>query len=41
MREVGEVLGVTESRVCQLHATAVRALRESMASRYEGMRIPA
>jgi RNA polymerase sigma factor for flagellar operon FliA len=26
-REVGEVLGVTESRACQLHAEAVHRIR--------------
>lgn len=27
LREIGELLGVTESRVCQIHGAAVRALR--------------
>ena len=27
LREIGEVLGVTESRVCQLHSEAVHLLR--------------
>ena len=27
LREIGEVLGVTESRVCQLHSQAVARLR--------------
>lgn len=27
LREIGEMLGVTESRVCQLHTAALRALR--------------
>jgi RNA polymerase sigma factor for flagellar operon FliA len=31
LREVGEVLGVTESRVCQIHAQLRRKLRESLA----------
>ncbi|MDD3608900.1 MAG: RNA polymerase sigma factor FliA [Halothiobacillaceae bacterium] len=30
-REIGEVLGVTESRVCQIHNKAVLRLRETMA----------
>lgn len=30
-REIGAVLGVTESRVCQLHSLAVSRLREAMA----------
>ncbi|MDP2822969.1 MAG: RNA polymerase sigma factor FliA [Sulfuritalea sp.] len=31
LREIGEVLGVTESRVCQLHSQAVARLRARMA----------
>jgi RNA polymerase sigma factor for flagellar operon FliA len=27
LREIGEVLGVTESRVCQLHSEAVHLIR--------------
>ena len=27
LREIGEVLGVTESRVCQIHTQAVARLR--------------
>ena len=27
MREIGEVLGVTESRVCQMHTQAIARLR--------------
>jgi RNA polymerase sigma factor for flagellar operon FliA len=27
LREIGEVMGVTESRVCQLHTQAVARLR--------------
>jgi RNA polymerase sigma factor for flagellar operon FliA len=27
LREIGEVLGVTESRVCQLHTQAIARLR--------------
>jgi RNA polymerase sigma factor for flagellar operon FliA len=30
LAEIGEVLGVTESRVCQIHTQAVRQLRESL-----------
>jgi RNA polymerase sigma factor for flagellar operon FliA len=30
LREIGEVLGVSESRVCQLHSQAVARLRASM-----------
>ena len=32
LREVGEILGVTESRVCQIHAQLRRRLRDSLAS---------
>lgn len=32
LREIGEVLGVTESRVCQLHSQAVARLRARMAA---------
>ena len=35
LREIGEVLGVTESRVCQLHAQAVHLIR----ARLEGMSV--
>ena len=31
LREIGEVLGVTESRACQLHARAVARLRDTLA----------
>ncbi len=31
LREIGELLGITESRVCQIHARAVRILREHLA----------
>jgi RNA polymerase sigma factor for flagellar operon FliA len=27
LREIGEVMGVTESRVCQLHSQAIARLR--------------
>jgi RNA polymerase sigma factor for flagellar operon FliA len=30
LREIGEVMGVSESRVCQLHSQAVARLRASM-----------
>ena len=33
LREIGEVLGVTESRVCQLHTQAVARLRSMLAER--------
>jgi RNA polymerase sigma factor FliA len=33
LREIGEVLGVTESRVCQLHAEAVHLIRARLESR--------
>ena len=39
LREIGEVLGVTESRVCQLHAEAVHLIRAKLESRPR--RIPA
>ena len=33
LREIGEVLGVTESRICQIHAQAVSRLHGRLASR--------
>ena len=30
LKEIGEVLGVTESRVCQIHGEATRRLRENL-----------
>ena len=33
LREIGEVLGVTESRVCQLHAEAVHLIRAKLEAR--------
>ena len=33
MRETGEVLGITESRVCQLHSQAASRLRVGLAAR--------
>jgi RNA polymerase sigma factor FliA len=32
LREIGEILGVTESRVCQLHGQILRSLRAQLAS---------
>jgi RNA polymerase sigma factor for flagellar operon FliA len=32
LREIGEVLGVSESRVCQLHGQALVRLRARMAA---------
>ena len=37
LREIGEVLGVTESRVSQLHTKAVLALRSRFGGRFEEM----
>lgn len=36
MREVSEVLGISESRVCQLHARALSRLRAGVAGRQQG-----
>ncbi len=33
LREIGEVLGVTESRICQIHAQAISRLHGRLASR--------
>jgi RNA polymerase sigma factor for flagellar operon FliA len=33
LREIGEVLGVSESRVCQLHSQAIARLRSKVKSR--------
>ena len=30
MREIGEVLGLSESRVCQIHSRVLKRLRERM-----------
>jgi RNA polymerase sigma factor for flagellar operon FliA len=30
LKEIGEVLGVTESRVCQIHGEATRRLRQTL-----------
>jgi RNA polymerase sigma factor for flagellar operon FliA len=35
MKEVGAVLGITESRVCQIHTQAVLHLRAALAARAE------
>ena len=32
LREIGEILGVTESRVCQLHAQILKTLRAQLSS---------
>ena len=32
LREIGEILGVTESRVCQLHAQILKTLRARLAA---------
>jgi RNA polymerase sigma factor for flagellar operon FliA len=37
LSEIGEVLGVTESRVCQIHTKALRQLRSKLADRSEGV----
>lgn len=36
MREVSQVLGISESRVCQLHARALTRLRATISERQEG-----
>lgn len=38
LAEIGEILGVTESRVCQIHTKAVLQLRAKLADRPEGRR---
>jgi hypothetical protein len=35
LTEIGDVLGVTESRVCQIHTKALRQLRSKLADRPE------
>jgi hypothetical protein len=35
LTEIGGVLGVTESRVCQIHTKALRQLRSKLADRDE------
>ncbi len=37
LAEIGEILGVTESRVCQIHTKAVLQLRAKLADRPEGL----
>ena len=32
MKEIGNVLGITESRVCQIHTKAVQRLRSKLRS---------
>jgi RNA polymerase sigma factor for flagellar operon FliA len=42
LTEIGDVLGVTESRVCQIHTKALRQLRSKLADRSETVRsVPA
>ncbi|HEY6425741.1 MAG TPA: FliA/WhiG family RNA polymerase sigma factor [Acidimicrobiales bacterium] len=36
LSEIGDVLGVTESRVCQIHTKALRQLRSKLADRSDG-----
>lgn len=36
MREIGKILDVTESRVCQIHAEAVRRLRDELGQDFAG-----
>ena len=31
LREIGEKLGITESRVCQIHANTIKRLRDRLA----------
>jgi len=40
LAEIGEILGVTESRVCQIHTKAVLQLRAKLADRPEGTTRP-
>jgi RNA polymerase sigma factor for flagellar operon FliA len=41
LREIGEILGVTESRVCQLHSQAVARLRSRVHEGKPGQKKPA
>jgi RNA polymerase sigma factor FliA len=41
LSEIGDVLGVTESRVCQIHTKALRQLRSKLADRSEAAPRPA
>lgn len=40
LREIGEILGVSESRVCQLHSQAIARLRSRLAENKPQPRIP-
>ena len=35
LREIGELFGITESRVCQLHAQALRRMKSSLAEEWD------
>jgi RNA polymerase sigma factor FliA len=37
LAEIGEILGVTESRVCQIHTKAVLQLRSRMSGAEQGV----
>jgi len=39
LKEIGEVLGVTESRVCQLHSQAIGRLRAQVIGGSEGVKV--
>jgi hypothetical protein len=39
LTEIGQVLGVTESRVCQIHTKALRQLRSKLADRPDNVRL--
>jgi Sigma-70, region 4 len=41
LTEIGEFLGVTESRVCQIHTKALRQLRSKLADRTDSVRTAA
>jgi RNA polymerase sigma factor for flagellar operon FliA len=41
LREIGEILGVTESRVCQLHSQAIARLRSRIFEGKQGQEKPA
>ena len=40
LTEIGDVLGVTESRVCQIHTKALRQLRSKLADRTDSTAVP-
>jgi RNA polymerase sigma factor for flagellar operon FliA len=40
LTEIGDILGVTESRVCQIHTKALRQLRSVLAERSEAAARP-